>query len=187
MEYENTISEQCCIQKGDDGQHSCEGNLRYTSNILNDPFFILIELDKYENKPVQPKLSTKIELNFSNQIYDLTAIIYHHSVHFCCEKLVTSKGYKHGWYLYKNMSNNGQGTYVRQHPQVATPSYMHIFLFENVFTTPTRKENSKFIYKALHQKSKNSFIHIILNNTSIKLLSVNSQLNFHQIAYFYKI
>ena len=49
-----------------------------------------------------------MELKVGNQIYDLTAIIYHHNAHFWCEKLVTSTGYKQGWYLYNDMWNNGQ-------------------------------------------------------------------------------
>ena len=114
------------MQKADNGQSICDGNLLHTSVILNDPFFLPVELDKDENRPVQPKLSTKMELKVRNQIYDLTAIIYHHSAHFWCKKLVTSTGYKQGWYLYNDMWNNGQAKYVGKHPQVDTLAYMHM-------------------------------------------------------------
>ena len=103
-----------------------------------------------ENRPVQPKLSTKMKLKVGNQIYDLTAIIYHHSAHFWCKKLVTSTGYKQGWYLYNGMWNNGQAIYVGKHPQVDTPAYMHILLSEKCLHQTHKKRKQHLLTYMLH-------------------------------------
>ena len=89
-----------------------------------------IELDKDEGRPVQPGLSSKLNLNLDKQKYDLAAIIYHHNFHFWCEVFVHDKRYKEGWYLYNDMWNNGKAEFVGKYPQVKTPSHMYILLFE---------------------------------------------------------
>ena len=97
-------------QRDENGTNICNGNLLYTSKLLNASFFlpVLVELDKDENRPVQPKLSAKLDFNFGNQTYELTAIIYHHDNHFWCEKRVLHSGFQKGWYIYNDLQNNGQ-------------------------------------------------------------------------------
>ena len=53
LNRKHSISQQLCIQKDENGTNICNGNLLYTSKLLNAPFFLPVELDKDENRPVQ--------------------------------------------------------------------------------------------------------------------------------------
>ena len=140
LNRKHSISQHLCIQKDENGTNICNGNLLYTSKLLNAPFFLPVELDKDENRPVQPKSSAKLDFNFGNQTYELTAIIYHHNNHFWCEKRVLHSGFKKGWYIYNDLQNNGQAAYVGKRPQVSDPPYMHILLFEK---SPQKTSNKR--------------------------------------------
>lgn len=118
-----------CLRSNEDSS-VCGGKLVQSSSLINNPFLMAIELDKDEGRPVQPGLSSKLNLNLDKQKYDLAAIIYHHNFHFWCEVFVHDKRYKEGWYLYNDMWNNGKAEFVGKYPQVKTPSHMYILLFE---------------------------------------------------------
>ena len=165
LNRKHSISQHLCIQKDENGTNICNGNLLYTSKLLNAPFFLPVELDKDENRPVQPKSSAKLDFNFGNQTYELTAIIYHHNNHFWCEKRVLHSGFKKGRYNYNDLQNNGQAAYVGKRPQVSDPPYMHILLFEkspqktsNKRKQPISKHDPPSTKKARQQPSTSSWI-----------------------------
>ena len=108
-----------CLRSNDDGS-VCGGQLSHSSSVVNNPFLLVFELDKDENRPIQPGLSSKLHLRVKKDKYDLAAIIYHHNFHFWCEQFFSEKEYREGWYLYNDMKNNGKAEYVRKHPRVKT-------------------------------------------------------------------
>lgn len=143
LTQKDTASPHRCLQKAQDTHNICDGTLLSKSDISNDPLFIPVELDKDENRPVQPKLSSKLEIYAGDRMYVLTAIIYHHNAHFWCEKLVTGAKYKEGWYSYNDMENSGKAQYIGKNPQVKNPAYMHILLFEkNINHNKKRKQQT---------------------------------------------
>ena len=70
-----------CLRSNDDGS-VCGGQLSHSSSVVNNPFLLVFELDKDENRPIQPGLSSKLHLRVKKDKYDLAAIIYHHNFHF---------------------------------------------------------------------------------------------------------
>ena len=133
-----------CLRSKEDGS-VCGGQLLHSSSVVNDPFLLSFELDKDENRPIQPCLSNKLHLRLGKHKYDLAAIIYHHNFHFWCEVFVAEKKYKEGWYLYNDMWNSGKAEYIGKRPQVKTPSHMYILLFERSqvnITTSCSKDHS---------------------------------------------
>ena len=163
LNRKQSISQHLCTQKDENGTNICNGNLLYTSKLLNASFFLPVELDKDENGPVQPKLSGKLDFNFGNQTYELTAIIYQHNNQFWCEKRVLHSGFKKGWYISNDLQNNGQEPYVSKRPQVSDPPYMHILLFEkspqktsNKRKQPISKDDPPSAKKARQQPSTSS-------------------------------
>ena len=133
-----------CLRSNDDGS-VCGGQLSHSSSVVNNPFLLVFELDKDENRPIQPGLSSKLHLRVKKDKYDLAAIIYHHNFHFWCEVFVSEKRYREGWFLYNDMWNNGKAEYVGKHPQVKTASYMYMLVFERSqvnMTTSCSKDHS---------------------------------------------
>ena len=133
-----------CLRSNDDGS-VCGGQLSHSSSVVNNPFLLVFELDKDENRPIQPGLSSKLHLRVKKDKYDLAAIIYHHNFHFWCEVFVSEKRYREGWFMYNDMWNNGKAEYVGKHPRVKTASYMYMLVFERSqvnMTTSCSKDHS---------------------------------------------
>ena len=42
-----------CLRSNDDGS-VCGGQLSHSSSVVNNPFLLVFELDKDENRPIQP-------------------------------------------------------------------------------------------------------------------------------------
>ena len=81
-----------CLRSNDDGS-VCGGQLSHSSSVVNNPFLLVFELDKDENRPIQPGLSSKLHLRVKKDKYDLAVIIYHHNFHFWCEVFVSDEKY----------------------------------------------------------------------------------------------
>ena len=177
-----------CIQSDDSSGSICGGTLLCTTQITNNPFFITVELEKNDQRPVQPKLSSKLQINIGNSRYDLAAVIYHHNAHFWCEMFVSNKMYKEGWYVFNDLWNNGITEYVGKHPQTKRPETMHILIFEKCqarTTTSTSKDTTslkQILTKALQMKQTNDTKQVkdnyvrILKSCSISVdLSISSK------------
>ena len=59
--------------------------------MVNNSFLLVFELDKDENRPIEPGLSNILHLRVKKDKYDLAVIIYHHNFHFWCEVFVSEK------------------------------------------------------------------------------------------------